>query len=304
MPPDSRETEKLSLSNEELARQLSGIADILDSQHANPFRVNAYRAAAATIQAWPEPVSKLWERQGLDGLRELPGIGESLSRAIEQLTLTGHSSLLDQIRGTVRHERVLTTVAGIGSKTAARIHDELGIQTLAELEAAAYDGRLAAMPGMGEKKVRSVRESLAGRFRRRPKFLESQVHPPPVDSPPVAELLDIDEEYRHKAAADRLPRISPSRFNPTGEAWLPILHTHRGDRHYSVLFSNTARAHELGTTHDWVIIYRDDHRGDGQWTVITSLFGEFRGRRIVRGREGECWDFYHIMPAKAPDAGS
>ena len=70
---------------------------------------------------------------------------------------------------------------------------------------------------------------------------------------------------------------------------MPILHTHRGKRHYTVLFSNTARAHELGTTHDWVVIYRD---GDGQWTVVTALFGDLKGRRIVRGREAECAEFY------------
>jgi putative hydrolase len=108
----------------------------------------------------------------------------------------------------------------------------------------------------------------------------------------VAELLDIDREYREKAAADRLPRIAPRRFNPTGEAWLPILHTDRDDRHYTALFSNTARAHELGMTDDWVVIYRDDRRSDGQWTVITSRFGQLEGRRIVRGREAECSTYY------------
>lgn len=72
------------------------------------------------------------------------------------------------------------------------------------------------------------------------------------------------------------------------EAWLPILHTHRGARHYTALFSNTARAHEMHTTHDWVVIYRDDHGGQVQWTVITSRLGDLEGRRIVRGREEEC----------------
>jgi putative hydrolase len=89
-----------------------------------------------------------------------------------------------------------------------------------------------------------------------------------------------------------LPRIAPRRFNPTGQAWLPILHTQRSDRHYTVLFSNTARAHELGTTKEWVVIYRDDAKGDGQWTVITARLGKLRGRRIVRGREAECEAYY------------
>ena len=86
--------------------------------------------------------------------------------------------------------------------------------------------------------------------------------------------------------------IAPKRFNPTRKAWLPILHTHRGGRRYTAVFSNTARAHQLGTTHDWVVIYRDDPGGDGQWTVITSKLGRLRGRRIVRGYEEECRAYY------------
>ena len=108
---------------------------------------------------------------------------------------------------------------------------------------------------------------------------------------PVEELLDVDGEYRRLAAKGRLPRIAPRRFNPTGEAWLPILHTQRGTRHYTALFSNTAHAHELGTTHDWVVIYRDDD-DHGRWTVITSQYGKLRGHRIVRGHERECARYY------------
>jgi putative hydrolase len=76
---------------------------------------------------------------------------------------------------------------------------------------------------------------------------------------------------------------------------LPILHTDRGHRHYTALYSNTEHAHAMGTTHDWVVIYLEDHNNRGQqgrWTVITSQFGNLKGRRIVRGRENECADFY------------
>jgi putative hydrolase len=146
---------------------------------------------------------------------------------------------------------------------------------------------------MGRKRVRAVVESLAGRFRRRPRIPESPAPRAPSDQPSVAELLDVDAEYRQKVKSGALPRIAPRRFNPTGEAWLPVLHTERGSRHYTALYSNTARAHELGTTHDWVVIYRDDRGGDGQWTVVTSQYGELRHKRIVRGCEDECIAFYN-----------
>ena len=82
--------------------------------------------------------------------------------------------------------------------------------------------------------------------------------------------------------------VSQCRFTPTGAAWLPVLHTVRGNNHYSALFSNTARVHELGMTKDWVVIYRDDHDGAGQWTIVTARYGDWKDKRIVRGREAEC----------------
>jgi hypothetical protein len=186
-------------------------------------------------------------------------------------------------------ESLFATIAGIGPELAERIHEQLGIETLGELETAAYDGSLATVPGFGRKRIQAVREVLAGRSRLRP---SSTWHPsPPADEPPVEEVLNVDAEYRRKAAADRLMRIAPRRFNPTHAAWLPILHTSRGPRHYTALYSNTARAHELGMTHDWVVIYRDDE-ADGRWTVITSQFSDLKGRRIIRGREPECRQFY------------
>lgn len=116
----------------------------------------------------------------------------------------------------------------------------------------------------------------------------------------MSELLDVDQEYRQSAAVGSLTRIAPKRLNPEGKAWLPILHTHRGDRHYTAMFSNTARAHEMHTTHDWVVIFRDDHGGHGQWTVITSQLGDLKGRRIVRGRESECRIVYDQENERTP----
>ena len=52
-----------------------------------------------------------------------------------------------------------------------------------------------------------------------------------------------------------LPRIAPKRFNPKGEAWLPVMHLDRGRWHFTALYSNTALAHQLGRTRDWVVIY-------------------------------------------------
>jgi hypothetical protein len=283
---------RLPLSNGEVASRLDRVAELLEAQDANPYRVRAYRTAADVLRRLDQPAAEILHRQGVSGLMVLSGIGQSLARAIEQLVFTGRLSLLERLEGWGDPERMLATVAGLGRRLAHRIHESLGIETLQDLEIAAYDGRLARLPGMGRKRIRTIRESLAGRFRRRPQIPE-RITPETVrDLPSVAELLDVDAEYRAKAKADRLLRIAPRRFNPTGIAWLPILHTQRGARHYTALYSNTARAHELGTTHDWVVIYRDDHKGDGQWTVVTARLGPLEGQRIVRGREAECAAHY------------
>jgi hypothetical protein len=116
-------------------------------------------------------------------------------------------------------------------------------------------------------------------------------HTPTADQrePSVELLLDVDHEYRRRAAAGDLFKIAPKRFNPTGEAWLPVLHTVRDGWHFTALYSNTARAHELGRTGDWVVIFfHKEGWPEGQRTVVTEPRGEQRGLRVVRGREAEC----------------
>jgi len=122
--------------------------------------------------------------------------------------------------------------------------------------------------------------------------------PPRTDEPPVELLIDVDREYRARSEAGELRTIAPRRFNPTGEAWLPILHTERGPWQFTVLFSNTARAHELGRTRDWVVMfYHSDHEPERQCTVVTETHGDLAGRRVVRGREAECRELSHARAA-------
>ena len=290
-------------ANEELAEQLKTVAGILLEQGANRFRAEAYRRAAESLQHLDRPVWKIYQSQGIEGLEEIPGIGRTISRALQQMIRGGRWALLERLQGSNVAEHAFASVPSIGPKLAKRIHDQLGIETLAELQAAAWDGRLQRLPGIGEKRIRAVRESLAARGRQSDLSRhdpESQVRLLPDDDDlttevTVQELLDIDDEYRYKAAHGKLPRVAPRRFNPAAEAWLPILHTDRGHRHYTALYSNTEHAHAMGTTHDWVVIYLEDHNNRGQqgrWTVITSQFGKLKGRRIVRGRENECAEYY------------
>ena len=272
--------------NAAIAARLDEVAALLQEQGANPFRVRAYRRGAAAVRRLPASVSHILDADGLEGLERLQGIGVTLARVIRDIVRFGYSPMLERMRGDLDPMHLLATVPGIGRRIAGRLHDELGLETLEDLEAAAYDGRLESLAGFGPKRLAGVRAVLAERLGR------VRIPPSGRVPPTVAELLDVDREYREQAAADRLPRIAPRRFNPEGRRWLPVLHTARGARHYTALFSNTERAHRLGTTGDWVVIYGDRGRADGQWTVVTAPVGPLAGRRVVRGREAECATYY------------
>jgi putative hydrolase len=272
--------------NETIAERLREAADLLEEQQANPFRVHAYRRAAQTIADLPDGIDSLFARAGMNGLEALPGIGPSLAAAIAEMVRTGRWAQLERLRGTAEPEKLFRTVPGIGPALARRLHDTLHVDTLAALETAAHDGRLESVPGIGRRRVAALRAALATmlqRTRRSPPSLEQE--------PSVGILLDVDAEYRAKA--DSLPKIAPKRFNPKGEAWLPILHTERGPWRFTVLFSNTARAHELDRIGDWVVVYfHTDTEPEGQRTVVTEGGGQLVGRRVVRGREVECRLYY------------
>lgn len=131
----------------------------------------------------------------------------------------------------------------------------VGLGLARSIHLLAHDGRLASVIGLGPKRIAGIRDALAGRL-------------------------------------GRLRRIAPRRFNPNREAWLLVLHTRRGERHYTALFSNTARAHEMGRTHDWVVIFFDADSRERQCAVVTALRGPLAGKRVVRGRKRECENWY------------
>jgi DNA polymerase/3'-5' exonuclease PolX len=125
----------------------------------------------------------------------LPGIGDRLSLTLTELLLTGHRPQFEGLGE--RPEDVLGSISGVGPELAKRIHDTLHVESLADLERAAHDGRLSTVPGMGPKQVRGVREALAGRF---PKAVGGPV----AEVPPLEDLLAVDAEYRDRASRGAL----------------------------------------------------------------------------------------------------
>ena len=284
------------VKNKEITSKLREIATLLDEQKANPFRVNAYLNAAKTIGTMVEPVEDLLRREGFSALLELPGIGEGIARSISEFVVTGRMSRLESLQTGHDPIALFEQIPGIGPRSAHRIIETLHIDTLEALELAAHNGRLKKVPGFSTKKIGLVQAWLThvlGFRRPRPEPHKT------IAEPPVGLLLKIDELYRKKAEAGELPTIAPKRFNPGGEAWLPIMHATRQGWHFTALYSNTARAHQLDRVKDWVVIFfYDDQHHEGQHTVVTETRGTAIGQRVVRGREQECNEYY----AKQGDA--
>ena len=270
-------------ANAKVASALREAADLLKLQNASPFRSLAYRKAATTIESLAEDIAVIAEH-GIEALEALPNVGTAIATAILELLSTGRWSQLDRLRGSLEPEASFLAIPGVGPTLAHLIYEHLHIDTLEALEVAAHDGRLEKVPGIGERRLSIIRNGLAALLSTRRGRSARTVHP----APPIDVLLDVDREYRSRAQAGELRTIAPRRFNPEGKAWLPILHTERGPWHFTALYSNTARAHQLGRTTDWVILFfSTDHQPEGQCTVVTETSGRHKGQRVVRGREHE-----------------
>ncbi len=281
--------------NRLVASLLREAADVLEQQGAEPFRVTAYRRGADTVDHLSDPVERILAGGGTTALETLPGVGRGIAAAISEIVRTGRWSQLERLRGELDAEHLFRLLPGVGSTLAGRLHDTLHVDTLEALEIAAHDGRLEAVEGVGRARAEAIRLALASLLGRRHR-------PRPRREPGVGDLLDVDAEYRRRAAAGELRTIAPRRFNPEHAAWLPVLHTRRGDWEITALFSNTARAHELDRTRDWVVLYfYDGEQVEGQRTVVTEHRGALEGRRVVRGREAECRGF-HLDGEPGPGA--
>ncbi len=290
------------MNNREIAASLEGVAKLLELQEANPFRIRSDRRAADHIRQLETPVSTLYRNGGEAQLRQIEGVGNRLAGALKELIETGRLRMAERLQSELVPEALFMQIPGIGPELADRIQDELGITTLEELELAAHDGRLARVEGVGRKRLTGIRHALTSLLSRPAAGSNTSelAGSAAGDPPAVKTLLELDEEYRRRAAQGDLPRVAPRRFNPSGEKWLPIMRTTVGEWDVTLLYSNTKRAHDLNKTHDWVVIYYEKDGEHDQCTVVTDATGEFAHKRVVRGREAECRSYYASLDVAIP----
>ena len=142
----------MPVENAEVARLFRDVADLLELQGANPFRIRAYQGAARTVEELPRPVEELVRQGGRKSLSELPGIGDDLADKIEEIVDTGRLRALTRLEREVpKGLPDLMRVRGLGPKRARALYDALGIHTVKQLDHACRAGKVRRLRGFGAK---------------------------------------------------------------------------------------------------------------------------------------------------------
>ena len=148
------------MKNEFIAVQFELLADLLEIQGANPFRIRAYRNAARTISATSESLSDLVVAR--QDLTQFAGIGKDLAKQIEEITTKGQHSALEELRKQIPGGVLdMLRIPGVGPKKVSVFFNELGLKSLEDLKAACEAGRLSKLKGFGKKTEESILANIA-----------------------------------------------------------------------------------------------------------------------------------------------
>lgn len=190
--------------NPDIAQKLDDVADLLELDNGNPFRVRAYRNAARVIRGLGTEVDVLLKRG--DDLSELPGIGKDLAGKIQTIAKTGRLPLLDQLHRAIPAIATdLLKLPGMGPKRVNILCHELDIHTLEQLRRALLDGRVRALPGFGRITEERLRQALEAQAKAPPSRLklalaESYVEPLVawLRGAPHVEAIIVAGSYRRR----------------------------------------------------------------------------------------------------------
>lgn len=175
LPGMEPEIEPTRVSNRDIAEVLSKIADLLEFQNGNPYRIQAYRNAARGVLDLPEPVSDILER---GEALPVPGLGHRLRARIAEFVKSGNMTFHDGLflQTLPPDVRALMQVEHIGPITAIRLHEELGVDSLEKLWRATQQQRIRQLPGFGPRSEARIQEAVEGILRRRKNTSAQPLH--------------------------------------------------------------------------------------------------------------------------------
>ena len=185
----------------QVAEVLTNIATLLELKGENPFKTRAYLNAARTIETMSEPLDKVVAEQRLG---ELKGIGEALQKKVTELVTTGKLAYYEELKAATPPGLVaMLEIPGLGPKKIKALHDELGIETVAQLEQACQGGQIAGLKGFGEKTQTNILEGIHRRRAYASRHLISEALP---RAEPLLEALRAHEDVIRCSAAGSLRR--------------------------------------------------------------------------------------------------
>jgi DNA polymerase (family 10) len=165
------------MKNQEIAKIFYEIADYLEMEGV-AFKPYAYQKAALTLETLEEDVEEIYKRGGLDALKEIPGVGESIALKIEEYLKTGKIKYYEEFKKKipVNLEEIIA-VEGMGPKKAKVLYEKLKIKNLKDLEKAAKAGKIAPLFGFGEKTEKNILEGIEFLKRSKGRFLLGEILP-------------------------------------------------------------------------------------------------------------------------------
>ena len=149
------------MTKEEIAAALEEIATLLELKGENPFKIRAYTNAARSIDAWGASFSDL---QNEETLEKIPGIGKAIAAKVKELATTGSLKFLEELRGQFPGAILdLFSIPGLGAKKIKALHEQLHVNSIADLQAACESGRVAELPGFGATTQEKLCKAIANR---------------------------------------------------------------------------------------------------------------------------------------------
>jgi len=191
------------VDNPSLARALAEVADLLEIEGANPFRIRAYRNAVRTLEVQTTPIAR-WVEQRRD-LTALPGIGKEMARHLEELVTTGSLAFRDELAARVPPGLIdLMRLPGVGPKRARTLWQELGVESPDGLEEAARAGRVRGLAGFGQRTEEKILTGIAEwrRHTERMRLDQAERHVEPL-------VAYLREPPVPSAGARRRKRVEP-----------------------------------------------------------------------------------------------
>ncbi|MCX5749550.1 MAG: DNA polymerase/3'-5' exonuclease PolX [Candidatus Saganbacteria bacterium] len=145
------------MDNQQIAKYFYDIAKLLEIKDENPFRIRSYQKAAQTIEAYPESIEDIYNSGGIEELKKITGIGDSISHKIGETIERGHPKIIDELfKEEPKGLLGIMDIQGIGPKFTKMVYKELGIRNVNDLEKAAKSGKLRGLPGVEKKRIENI----------------------------------------------------------------------------------------------------------------------------------------------------